>query len=71
MTSTPECNVISKVLLLSQEEQMYLDRLKKPVVTFEEIQKDMDEKAKEFGYENHNDLLTKTGWFNRFDTPTV
>ena len=52
---------------LTQEEQMCLDKLKKPIFTFDDVQKAMDEKAQELGYEDHNDFLTKTGWFNRFD----
>lgn len=51
----------------AKEEQDILDKLKKPVITFEEVQEAMDEEAQVLGYENHKDLLTKIGWLNRFE----
>jgi flagellar motor switch protein FliG len=41
---------------LTKEEQVCLDRVKKPLFTFDDVQKAMDKQAQELGYENHNDF---------------
>ena len=51
----------------TKQEREILNRIKKPLISFDEIQKILDAKARELGYENHMDLLTKTEWLNRFE----
>ena len=50
----------------TKEELEILDNLKTPVICLEAIQRLLDLRAKSWGYENHDDLLTKTGWKERF-----
>lgn len=50
----------------TKEEYAALSAIAKPVIPFSIIQKKLDEKAIELGYENHNDFLTRTGWKERF-----
>lgn len=56
---------------LTKEEQEIINKIKKPLISFDEIQKAMDAKAQEFGYENHMDFLSKTGWLDRFNNSSV
>lgn len=47
------------------EEELMI-KLAKPFITFSLIEKKLDENARKLGYENHKDLLHKTGWTERF-----
>ena len=50
----------------TKEELSVLKLLAKPMVSFDFILNTINKKAKELGYESHDDFLTKTGWKERF-----
>jgi DNA integrity scanning protein DisA with diadenylate cyclase activity len=56
--------------MLLEDEQTLLNRIKKPVVTFEKIQVLLDNNSKSLGYDSLEDMKEKTGWNNRFDNWT-
>jgi hypothetical protein len=51
---------------LNSSEKDLLEKIKKPLITFDEIQKAMDKHARDLGYADHNEFLIKSGWSNRF-----
>lgn len=50
----------------TKEEKLVYKALEKPLLSFDEIQVALDKEAQRLGYENHQDLLIKTGWTERF-----
>ena len=47
---------------LTIEELEILKRLQRPKYSFADVQKKLDEVSQSFGFENHQDMLIKTGW---------